>query len=390
MRLVRERSFGTTVPLARFAAHDGAANVFDIGEMNDDEPRNAFERAARSLECPWYVAMMRDAETTLDDLAKSVENDENEDDAFRTKAISALSDIGVETKDTMAIVDHVLSSRARARAPAMAVTHGDARDVIKRTRGGIYDESFLSAIEPLYDLHMGAENMGPLLYAIARFCKPAHVLEVGAGYTSIFLLQAMRDNADEIATYRAMIQRQEARIGDVPWTAPDYDYEKLDASTLHIVDNCAHEHTTAHRVKEVAQALGCESFLRVHVCDAFDSELPSTLAVPDVKYFDLLWIDLGAANRIEGFFDAWWSRVNPCGGFVVVHSTLTNTLSRKWLEKMRKLARDGGRDAETGASPYGEFVTVSFLEPHKMFQNSCSFFQRRQSSWTERTLTKYP
>ena len=49
--------------------------------MNDDEPRNAFERAARSLECPWYVAMMRDAETTLDDLAKSVENDENEDDA---------------------------------------------------------------------------------------------------------------------------------------------------------------------------------------------------------------------------------------------------------------------------------------------------------------------
>ena len=52
MRLVRERSFGTTVPLARFAAHDGAANV-DIDEMNDDEPRNAFERAARSLECPW-------------------------------------------------------------------------------------------------------------------------------------------------------------------------------------------------------------------------------------------------------------------------------------------------------------------------------------------------
>jgi hypothetical protein len=122
MRLVRERSFGTTVPLARFAAHDGAANV-DIDEMNDDEPRNAFERAARSLECPWYVAMMRDAETTLDDLAKSVENDENEDDAFRTKAISALSDIGVETKDAMAIVDHVLSSRARA----CARDGGDAR-----------------------------------------------------------------------------------------------------------------------------------------------------------------------------------------------------------------------------------------------------------------------
>ena len=84
--------------------------------MSDDEPRNAFERAARALECPWYVAMMRDAESSLDHLAKSVEENEDEDDAFRTKAISALIDIGVETKDAMTIIDDVLSSRARACA----------------------------------------------------------------------------------------------------------------------------------------------------------------------------------------------------------------------------------------------------------------------------------
>jgi hypothetical protein len=331
--------------------------------------------------------MMRDADSTLD--ALRVE-DFDDDDAFKAKAIPALTDVGVETKDAMKIVELVLSSRVRASTPAAAAPHGDARDVIRRTRGGVYDESFLTAIEPLYDLHMGAENMGPLLYALARFCKPVHVLEIGAGYTSVFLLQALRDNADEMATYRSMIARQQARLGDVPWVAPDYDFDILNASSLHIVDNCAHEFTTAHRVTAAAEALGCESFLRVHVCDAFDSELPSTLAVPDVKYFDLLWIDLGAANRIEGFFDAWWNRVNPSGGFVIVHSTLTNTLSRQWLEKMRMLAREGGRDTETGASPYGDFVTVSFLEPHKMFQNSCSLFQRRGKCWAERTLTKYP
>ena len=32
--------------------------------------------------------------------------------------------------------------------------------------------------------------------------------------------------------------------------------------------------------------------------------------------FDLLWIDLGAAHRIEGFFEAWWPRVRPEGGMV--------------------------------------------------------------------------
>ena len=30
---------------------------------------------------------------------------------------------------------------------------------------------------------------GPLLYALLRFVKPQHVLEIGAGYTSIFMLQ---------------------------------------------------------------------------------------------------------------------------------------------------------------------------------------------------------
>eukprot|EP01044_Picomonas_judraskeda_P003484 COSAG03_NODE_287_length_9368_cov_412.210594_2_plen_934_part_00 len=48
--------------------------------------------------------------------------------------------------------------------------------------GGIYDQEFLAAVQPLYDLHMGVENMGPLLYSLIRFHKPRHVLEVGAGY----------------------------------------------------------------------------------------------------------------------------------------------------------------------------------------------------------------
>jgi Zn-dependent protease with chaperone function len=219
------------------------------------------------------------------------------------------------------------------------------------------------------------------------------VLEVGAGYTSVFLLQALVDNAREIASYRDMIERGAARLGNVPWAATDFDYS-ADSHKLHIVDNCAHEHTTAHKVADIAEALGCRELLEVHIKDAFDSELPSTLALPEVKYFDLLWIDLGAANRIEGFFDAWWHRVNPRGGFVIVHSTLTNLLSREWLEKMRRLAENGGRNTEDGSSPYGAFVTVSFLEPHKMFQNSCSLFQKRgdalQETWTERILTKYP
>ena len=111
--------------------------------------------------------------------------------------------------------------------------------MIRNTHGGIFNPTFLDSIEPLYDLHMGAENMGPLLYTLAWFSKPKNILEIGAGYTSIFLLQALEDNAEEGRRYSHMISDGKAMIGDVPWVVKDYEFDRLTHSTLHIVDNCA-------------------------------------------------------------------------------------------------------------------------------------------------------
>lgn len=41
--------------------------------------------------------------------------------------------------------------------------------------------------------------MGPLLYSLLRFLKPVKCLEIGAGYTSAFLLQALEDNHRELS-----------------------------------------------------------------------------------------------------------------------------------------------------------------------------------------------
>ena len=90
--------------------------------------------------------------------------------------------------------------------------------------GGAFSRTFLEAARPLHAAHMGCENMvrvrvrvrvsvsvglglglglanpypnpnqGPILYALVKFIKPGRVLEVGAGYTSLWLLQALRDN----------------------------------------------------------------------------------------------------------------------------------------------------------------------------------------------------
>lgn len=214
------------------------------------------------------------------------------------------------------------------------------------------------------------------------------MLEVGAGYTSIFILQALEDNANELKMYRELRASGRARCGDTPWSVDTYDYDY--SGQLHVIDNLAHHATTAHKVQDIATEIGCSARLHVHVQDAFNLDLASTLAVP--TKFDLIWIDLGAANRIETFLDAWWRRVNPNGGLILVHSTVTNELSRTWLEKMRSLARDS--ESVQKASIYGCFSEMSFMEPMKLFQNAFTIFQRRgaqyDDEWREPIYTKYP
>ena len=280
------------------------------------------------------------------------------------------------------------------------------------TSGLIYSKTFLAKTTSLYDMHMGAENMGPFLYQLCSFTKPENVLEIGARYTSVYLMQALRDNKKEIEVYERMreehscvVRNENSNGKDTPWSNEAYFSRKSEkrktretyTPQLHVVDNMAHAHTTAHLVKECSEELNDDdeenNFLVVHEADAFNPDLSATLA-PGVQ-FDFLWIDLGAANRIETFLKNFWFRVKP-GGYVAVHSTLTNSLSREWLEKMRMLARNGGKKADGSVSEYGVFETMSFLEPHKLFQNSFTIFQRRDahpidsSEYAEPVLTKFP
>jgi hypothetical protein len=110
-----------------------------------------------------------------------------------------------------------------AKAAARANDTKIAQEVVRsKSGGGFYSPAFLRAVAPLYDLHMGAENLGPLLYAYVRFTKPARVLEVGAGYTSMFILQALRDNAAELDAYRELRGAGICKCGDVPWSVDDF------------------------------------------------------------------------------------------------------------------------------------------------------------------------
>ena len=451
--------------LFQFDTLDGTVDVEEeqtptrnFSDSDDEEKhRGPSEEERRTVRAAIAASKARVASRRASRVSRSSDGDHEGSsptsarDRLRSKESSGRSHVSL---------DHDVMSTPYPEGPRTVPSRNSSRDsehqddlVEKSTQervrrgaaGGLCDPAFLRLVKPLYDLHMGAENLGPMLYNLVRFTKPARILEVGAGYTSAFLLQALRDNARELETYRDLRRVGAAMCGDAPWSvdaffdreagdgcgryrgydgtmtvnrsdnfdntsssdserrrslddrlelreaqaptpAPGSEDARVHSGVLHCIDNMAHEHTTAHAVVKTARKMRCADRLRLHEADAFDPDLPSILE-PGVE-FDMLWIDLGAAHRIEGFMEAWWPRVRAEGGMVIVHSTLTNALSRGWLERMRELAR-----APEPCTAYGRFETMSLLEPHKMFQNSITMFQKRGGAfgrYDEPVHTKFP
>lgn len=131
---------------------------------------------------------------------------------------------------------------------------------------------------------------------------------------------------------------------------------------------------------------------------------------------DLLWVDFGVGARLEEFLRMYWRCVAP-GGLVVIHSTLTNEVTREWLERVRrgevnfadfdeesggagggssggdggsgggKKRKKGATGGSGGGAGGGSVHHISLLEPHKRYQNAFTILQKRPEGWGEPLYT---
>ena len=234
-------------------------------------------------------------------------------------------------------------------------------------RSPAYDPVFLQHLSSLYNPHMGVENLGPLLYSLIRFVKVKRIVEIGAGYTSPWILQALKDNDDDMARIQKLTDQGQCRLLDIEWTVPPLDETATSLpSSLLCIDNCEHQKETATGALAVAKALGLEEYMEFMKADAFDLDL-------DPESIDLLWCDFGVGSKMGQFAPGAWKSIRP-GGFLLCHSTLTNRGTRDWLEAVR-----AGADESITGIPAGHALEISFLEPHKRYQNSISVLQKRRS-----------
>lgn len=235
-------------------------------------------------------------------------------------------------------------------------------------RSHIVDKCIASQLASLYNPHMGVENAGPLLYAMVRFAKPRKLVEIGAGYTTIWLLQALKDNDSEMHRIANLQKQGKCRLLDYPWSIEEYVNEYMkERSSLLCIDNCLHQRETATGAAAVAANLGLDSYFHFIQGDAYDMQF-------EKESIDLLWCDFGVGHRMRDFARGAWKSIRP-GGFLVCHSTLTNQGTREWLEDVR-----AGRDETVTGIPPDEVVELSLLEPTKRYQNSLTILQRRKSS----------
>jgi len=372
---------------ALFAGPDADQTLTQLGcsESDIQRLRVAVEDTPRLLD-------HRECITWLEALPESVGVDMEQlrEEKLSGELIAQALDSTRELKDTFGL--RTMPQRLQFERLAkefLGLTPGGANCVGKLPSGadgGIWSAQFLASAAPLYDMHMGVENMGPLLYSIVRFVKPLQVLEVGAGYTSIYIVQALADNAAEMANYGKLQRADKAKCGEVPWLVEDALPRQLDGSPLlHTVDSMAHESTTAHKVVEVAAALGVEQHIQLHEADVWEFTWDESWG-----QLDMLWVDFSPGDRLDEFLATWWPRLSP-GGFVLIHSTVTNQHSRGWLDRLRSQQQpDGGAVNEVFALNPDEFATLSLMEPHKMFQNSTTLIQKRAGGYSEPILTQWP
>ena len=259
--------------------------------------------------------------------------------------------------------------------------HDDAVRTAFLPTSPMFSSLFTSHVQPLYNPHMGVENAGPLLYSLVRFTKCRKIVEVGAGYTTLFLLQALKDNDDEMKRVVDLNNEGRLRMLDYPFGTPRLDeWASLSPSnpslksSLLCIDNCDHQKETASGAVGVAHVLGLESYLEFLKGDAFDA-LDTHFS--EVESIDLLWCDFGVGSRMKEYSSSVWKFIKP-GGLLVCHSTLTNKRTREWLEGVRQ-----GKGEDITGIPANEYAELSFLEPHKRFQNSVSILQKRVGTEVE-------
>jgi len=195
----------------------------------------------------------------------------------------------------------------------------------------------------LYRPGMGTENVGGFLRAMAQMLRPNRILEIGAGYTTPFLLEALINNE---------------RVYDDgnldPMYFKDHDYDPK----LVVIDNMS--------LGELSERPGMGEIISSSYTEFIEGnfENMSDELVGKFGEFDFVWFDCGGIAEYKTFMNKYW---NICSDYIFFHYTYSDGSPNELHEIILNNAT-------------GDLSIFDIVEPHKSRQGSITIVKKMNSS----------
>lgn len=187
---------------------------------------------------------------------------------------------------------------------------------------------------------LGTENVAPFLRSMVQLLRPHRVLEIGAGYTTPFLLEALVNNE---RVFNDGNLKEEY--------LSNYNYDPK----LVVIDDMS--------LGDLSQRVGMDGILKSKYLNLLQGAFQGKAQQLYERYgvFDFVWFDCGDYRDFEAFFSEYW---DICSYYIICHFTYSNG---KPNLNYRSIL-DGIK---------GEPFILDIIEPHKTRQGSLTVIKKK-------------
>ncbi|RQR40594.1 MULTISPECIES: DUF2087 domain-containing protein [unclassified Burkholderia] len=229
---------------------------------------------------------------------------------------------------------------------------------------------------------MGTENSANLISTLIRMARPATVVEIGAGDSTVFIAkaleQARQDWQHDKNLLDASTWQERSALLD-PTGIPDNYHPRLIT-----IDDFTAEGSSAEEAWDALKNNDVDEGLVTFVKRNFYALDEATIASWGV--IDIAWIDAGTPADDVRFVATLWDRIAP-GGYLCLHEpTMLTTVSMEGAQRVRRVRTPIWEELFRRLDDSFELVTLPEL--HKYRQSGLGIVRKRQQN--ERVFRSQP